>query len=76
MELRETSKEFLSNLCFDFVVGGYCPFEEKCSTLHDPNVKSHAGSKCDKCFVRATRAGKPSQIYPIRNRHVNSVTQE
>ena len=66
----------LSSLTYFLLHNNHSPFEEKCSTLHDPNVKSHAGSKCDKCFVRATRAGKPSQIYPIRNRHVNSVTQE
>jgi len=77
-ELREAKKDkdFLSYVCFDFVMNGYCPFEEKCSSLHDPNVKSHGGTKCDKCYLRATRAGKPHQIYPLRNRHVNSVPQE
>lgn len=59
-----------------FVLHNHSPYEEKCSSLHDHNVKSHGGSKCLKCYLRATRAGKFSQIYPLKNRYVNSVPQE
>ena len=51
-------------------------FGENCTYLHDPNVKSLFGSKSGKCLVRAREGVPLSHIDSLRNRILNSVTQE
>jgi len=74
-ELTQANKSYLSTVCFDHTMLGTCPFNDNCSSLHDPNVSSREGIQCGKCFVRGTSSVKPHQVYRLRHRFLNSITQ-
>ena len=56
----------------------HSPFKDgNCSHLHDPSVKSPAGSECGKCFLRDTpQVPNPCQINRLRIMLLNSTTQK